>query len=108
MPAYLISFPASAMQVSDEDLPEVSRDANEVIERAKEAGVYLFAGGIVDGVAPVMVSGDGTVAEGTYPQTKEFDGGFTVLDLPDRQAAIAWAARIATACRCAQEVREVV
>lgn len=108
MPAYLISFPASAMQVSDEDLPEVSRDANEVIESAKAAGVYLFAGGIVDGVAPVMVSGDGTVAEGTYPQTREFDGGLTVLDLPDRQAAIAWAARIATACRCAQEVREVV
>lgn len=107
MPTYLISFPASAMQVSEEELPQVSRDANEVIERAKEAGVYVYAGGIDADTAPVMVSADGTVAYDTYPQTKEFDGGLTVLELPDRQAALEWAARIATACRCAQEVREV-
>lgn len=107
MPVYLISFPGSAMKVSEEDLPQVSRDANEVIERAKEAGVYLFAGGIVEDVAPVMVAGDGTVTAGTYPETTNFDGGLTALELPDREAAIEWAARIAKACRCAQEVREV-
>ena len=107
MTAYLISFPASAMQVSEEDLPEVGRAANEVIERAKEAGVYLFAGGISTDPAPVLVAGDGTVSSTTYPQTREFDGGFTVLELPDREAALEWAARIAVACRCAQEVREI-
>jgi hypothetical protein len=104
---YLISFPASAMQVSAEDLPHVSRDANEVIERAKEAGVYVFAAGISTEVPPVMVDADGSVTEGTYPQTNDFDGGLTVLELPDREAALEWAARIAKACRCAQEVREV-
>ena len=39
-------------------------------------------------------------------QTAELDGGWTVLDLPSREAALEWAAKFATACRCAQEVRE--
>ena len=34
------------------------------------------------------------------------DGGLTVLELPSREEAIAWAARIAEACRCDQELRE--
>ena len=57
-------------------------------------------------VDPVMVAGDRTITAGTYPQTKEFDGGFTVLDAPSREVALEWAAKIAAACRCAQEVRE--
>jgi YCII-related domain len=48
----------------------------------------------------------GTITAGTYPQTKEFNGGFTVLDVPSREAALEWAAKIAAACRCAQEIRE--
>ena len=37
---------------------------------------------------------------------RKLDGGFAVLDCPSREAAEEWAARIAAACRCAQEVRE--
>ena len=33
------------------------------------------------------------------------DGGFTVLELPSREEAVAWAARIAKACRCNHELR---
>ena len=33
-------------------------------------------------------------------------GGFTVLDTPSREAALEWTAKIAAACRCAQEIRE--
>lgn len=106
MKKYLISFPASAMQVSAEDLPAVSQDSHEAIREAKAAGVYVFGGGINSEVAPLMVAADGTGTHETYPQTKEFDGGFCVLQLPSREAAIQWAARLAKACRCAQELRE--
>jgi hypothetical protein len=37
---------------------------------------------------------------------KELDGGFCVLELPSREAAVQWAAKIAKACRCSQELRE--
>lgn len=106
MTKYLISFPASAMNVPHDDMAAVGEAARTVIREAKAAGVYVFGGGINDDVAPVMVAADGAVTNDTYPQTKQFDGGFCVLELPSREAAIHWAAKIATACRCAQELRE--
>ena len=42
---------------------------------------------------------DGTVTDGPYPRTKELSGGFTVVDVPTRDAALEWAAKIAVACR---------
>ena len=106
MMKYLISFPAKAMEVPAEDLAAVGEAARQVIRDAKAAGVYVFGGGINADVAPHMVAADGTVTSETYPQTKEFDGGFCVLDLPSREAAVQWAAKIAKACRCSQELRE--
>lgn len=106
MTKYLISFPASAMNVSDEELSAVGEAARTVIREAKVAGVYVFGGGINEEVTPLMVAPDGSSTEETYPQTKEFNGGFCVLDLPSRESAIKWAAKIAKACRCSQELRE--
>ena len=52
-----------------------------------------------------MVDGVRTVSEDTYPQTAQLAGGYSVLELPSYDAALEWAAKIAAACRCAQEVR---
>ncbi len=106
MTKYLISFPAPAMVVPEENLVEVGEAARAVIREAKHAGVYVFGGGINEAVAPLMVAADGAVTNATYPQTREFNGGFCVLELPSREAAIQWAAKIARACRCSQELRE--
>jgi len=105
MAKYLISFPSAAMVVPDGELEAVGRDAHAVIDAAKAAGVYVFGGGIDESVPPVLVDADGAVAEGGYPWAPSLDGGFTVLELPSHDEAIAWAARIAKACRCAQELR---
>jgi hypothetical protein len=105
MPKFLISFPGAAMAVPDHERESAGRDAHAVIEAAKAAGVYVFAGGIDASVPPVLVSADGGVAAGGYPWAPALDGGFTVLELPSREQAVAWAARLAKACRCAQELR---
>lgn len=105
MAKYLISFPAAAMVVPEGEWDAVVRDSHAVIEEAKAAGVYVFGGGIDDSVPPVLVSAAGTAAEGGYPWAPPLDGGFTVLELPTREEAVAWAARIAKACRCDQELR---
>lgn len=105
MTKFLISFPASAMNVAAEDMSAVSAASRAVIRDAKAAGVYVFGGGINSEVASTMVAADGRCTTGTYPQTKEFDGGFCVLELPSRDEAVQWAARLASACRCAQELR---
>ncbi|MRX10474.1 transcription initiation protein [Pseudoduganella sp. FT25W] len=105
MSKYLISFPSAAMDVPDGELEEVGRAAHAVVEAAKAAGVYVFAGGINESVPPALVAADGTVTEGGYPWAPTLNGGFTVLELPSREEAVAWAARMAQACRCAQELR---
>lgn len=105
MAKYLISFPSAAMVVPEGELDSVGRAAHAVIEEAKAAGVYVFAGGIDESARPVLVAADGAVVEGGYPWAPELDGGFTVLELPSRDEAVAWAARIAKACRCDQELR---
>ena len=107
MTTYLITFPGEAMDLSDDELADAGRDANAVIEEAKAAGVYVFAGGILENVDPVLVAADGTVSGDIYPGSR-LTGGFTILELPDRAAAEEWSRRIAVACRCAQELREVM
>ena len=74
MTKYLISFPGPAMDVPTEEMAAVSEAAHGVIREAKEAGVYVFGGGINEEVAPLMVAAEGTVTNETYTQTKEFDG----------------------------------
>ena len=105
MAKYLISFPSAAMIVPEGELEAVGRAAHAVIDEAKAAGVYVFAGGIDEHVPPVLVSSDGSVAEGGYSWAPPLNGGFTVLELPSREEAVAWAAQIAKACRCEQELR---
>ena len=106
MSKYLISFPAPAMDVPAEDMPAVSAASHAVIREAKAAGVYVFGGGINEHAAPLLVAADGSTTNETYPQTREFNGGFCVLELPTRAAAVQWAAKLAAACRCPQELRE--
>jgi hypothetical protein len=105
MAKYLISFPSAAMVVPDGEWEAVVRDSHTVIDDAKTAGVYVFGGGIDEDVPPVLVSANGAVVEGGYPWAPPLDGGFTVLELPSRVEAVEWAARIAKACRCDQELR---
>ena len=105
MAKYLISFPSAAMVVPDGEWETVGRDAHAVIDEAMAAAVYVFGGGIDESVPPALVSADGAVAKGGYPWAPPLTGGFTVLELASREEAVAWAARIAKACRCNQELR---
>ncbi len=93
------------MIVHEDEMDAVSRDSHAVIEEAKAAGVYVFGGGIDESVPPVLVAADGTYAAGGYPWAPPLNGGFAVLEIPSREEAIAWAARLAKACRCQQELR---
>jgi hypothetical protein len=106
MTRYLISFPDGAMDhIPEEEMPDVAKAAHAVVQDALNAGVYLFAGGL-EFQRPSIVATDGTVTDGPDPQAKDLSGGFTVIEVPTREAALEWAAKIAVACRCAQEVRE--
>jgi hypothetical protein len=101
MTSYLISFGAHAMDhIPGEDMPAVARAAHAVCQEAINAGVFVCAGGLENQRASIVAT-DGTVTGGPYPEAV---GGFTIVEVPSREEALAWAAKIAVACRCAQEV----
>jgi hypothetical protein len=108
MTQYLISFDEGAMTFPAEELADVAEAGHAVIQAANDAGVFVFSGGLKSHEEVSVVGTDGTITDGPYPQCKAYVGGFTVLDVPSREDALEWAAKIAVACRCAQEVREFV
>jgi hypothetical protein len=103
---YLISFDDGAMAFPEEELLDVAEAAHAVVQEAMDAGVWVFGGGLYSDEELSVVAPDGTVTDGPYPESKAYVGGFSVVDVPSRAEALEWAAKIAVACRCAQEVRE--
>jgi hypothetical protein len=104
---YLISFDDGTMIFPEEDLPDVAEASHQVVYAAKDAGVWIFGGGLLSQRASIAAP-DGTITAGPYPETKAVIGGFSIIDVPSREEALAWAAKFAVACRCAQEVREIM
>jgi hypothetical protein len=82
----------------------VAEAAHAVVQETMDAGVWVFAGGLHRHEEVSVVATDGTLTNG--PESKAYIGGFTILDVPSREEALEWAAKIAVACCCAQEVRE--
>jgi len=105
---YLISFDDGAMaHIPDGEWPAVGEAAHAVVREAKAAGVWIHGGGVERQRASIVAI-DGTVTEGPSPETKAVLGGFSIIQVPGRAQAHEWAAKIAVACRCAQEVRELM
>ena len=105
---YLISFDDGSMDhIPDEDWPSVGEAAHKVLRDAKAAGVWIFGCGIQRQQSTIVAT-DGTITAGPVPETKAVVGGFSIIEVSSREEAHAWAARFATACRCAQEVREIM
>ncbi len=82
--------------------------AAAVVAEMKAAGAYVFAGGLEED-SPVYnadpTSGTVLITDGPYVETKEFLGGFAVVDVADDEAAKTWAGKLAQACGWPQEVR---
>ena len=108
MTQYLIAFDDGDMIFPEEDLPDVAKAAQAVVQEAREAGVWVFGAGLEHHEVVSVVATDGTVTDGPYPESKEHLGGFAIVDVPSREAALEWAAKIAVACRCAQQVFELL
>ncbi len=65
-------------------------------EALQAAGVFVGGAGLESPNAATTVSvrdGKRHVQDGPYAETKEFLGGFGIIDVPDLDAALEWAAR---------------
>ncbi len=108
MPQYIISFDEGAMTFPMSELADVSDAAHGVVREAQAAGAWVFGAGLTDHEQASIVSTNGDVKNGGHVANKQYLGGFAVVDVSSRDEAVMWAAKIAVACRCAQEVRELL
>lgn len=72
------------------------------------SGSWVFAGGLHEPSSATVVRGtdsDPIITDGPFAETKEQLGGFWIIEVPDLDAAIEWAAKGSTACMGPVEVR---
>ena len=109
MRQYLLSVyqpdgPAPAPEV----LERISADLDILNRELREAGAWVFAGGLhPPSTATVVRVTDGEVlcTDGPFTEGKEHIGGFTIVRAPDLDAALAWGRRLAEATTLPIEVR---
>jgi hypothetical protein len=93
---------------SPQDMEQSYRDVEAVNVQLREAGAWVFAGGLhLASTATVVRVQDGEVltTDGPFAETKEQLGGFWVIKAADLDAALAWSVKAAAACRGPVEVR---
>jgi hypothetical protein len=77
-------------------------------ETLRAAGIFVGGAGLQSPQTATTVSvrdGKRHVHDGPYAETKEFLGGFAIIDVPNLDAALEWAARHPAASDSSVEVR---
>ncbi len=106
---YLIAFNDEwVREHTAEELRAKSAAGRAVLEDMETAGVFVFGNGGIDASTVVCSveakEGKPLFIDGPYAETKEHLGGFTVVSVPDDDAARYWAGRLAVALDWPQEV----
>ena len=89
-------------------IQQMYADVERFNRQVKAEGAWVFAGGLhPPSTATVVQVRDGEVVttDGPFAETKEYLGGFWVIQAPDLDAALRYAARGSEACRAPVEVR---
>jgi hypothetical protein len=109
MTQYLLSiYQPDGPAPEPEALQLVMRDVDRVDQEMKDAGVWVFAGGLFPPSTATVVTpkADETlVTDGPYLEGKEHLGGLTVIEVPDLDAALDWGRRLSAATTLPVEVR---
>jgi hypothetical protein len=113
MAQYLLSVitPTEGIQPDAEALAAIMAEVAAVRSAMISAGVWVFAGGLdAPSTATVVRAADHPEAgllltDGPFIEGKEYVGGFTIIDVPDLDAALVWGGRTTTAIGLPIEVR---
>ena len=93
---------------SGEDVQRAFEDVDRFNTELQQAGVWVFAGGLMPRETSTTVDNTGAeaiVTDGPFAETKEWLGGFWIIEAPDLDAALAWARKGSAACQGPVEVR---
>ncbi|HEX3589821.1 MAG TPA: YciI family protein [Pseudonocardiaceae bacterium] len=110
MTQYLLAVHSSeeAFERSPEETREAYADTDVFNDKLRDAGAFVFAGGLRSAESATVVrrSGDDfMITDGPYTETKEHLGGFWVITAADLDEALDWARQASAACREPVEIR---
>jgi hypothetical protein len=112
MPQYMLSVHHDGTEdfdsIPQEELKQMFADVDAFNDEVREAGKWVFAGGLEPIAATTLVDGTGespVITDGPFSESKEYLGGFWVITAADLDDALDWAARGSKACRGKVEVR---
>lgn len=110
MKQYLLSIyqPGDGTPPPPEVLDPIMRKVYALRDEMKAAGALIFTGGLhPPSTATVLHAkgGEMLVTDGPYIEGKEHLGGFTIIQAPDLDAALAWGRKLAEAVTLPIEVR---
>jgi hypothetical protein len=91
-----------------EEMQPVFDAVDRVNKKMQDEGAWVFAGGLMPIAQATTVDNTGDapiVTDGPYAESKEYLGGFWVIQAPDLDAALSWAKEASAACRGKVEVR---
>ena len=91
-----------------EDFEQVVVETNALQAELKASGEFVSAYGVGDQVLAkqvTLVDGAPVVTDGPYLETKEWIGGFWIIEASDLDAALKWAVEGSAACEAKVEVR---
>jgi hypothetical protein len=112
MPQYLLSVwfdePYDDLDLSAPETERQMARTAELTAEMERAGVWVFVAGLPSNSSATVVraaGGDVSMTDGPYAETKEQMAGFWVIEAPDLDAALDWAAKASAACERPIEVR---
>ena len=110
MNQYLLSicYPAGAVPPSPEAVRAIMQDVDRVRQEMKDAGVWVFAGGLHAPETATVVrvkNGDVLTTDGPFIESKEQIGGICVVKAADLDEALKWGAKMSRAVTVPVEVR---
>ena len=91
-----------------EEMQPVFEAVDRFNQKVRDAGAWVFAGGLTPIAQATTVDGTGDtpiVTDGPYAESKEYLGGFWVIQAADLDEALRWATEGSAACRGKVEVR---
>jgi len=108
VPQYVLNVIEPGGTEPPDNLDEIMRDVGAVDREMREAGAWVFAGGLHPPSAATTLRPQGDdvlTVDGPFAEGKEHIGGFSIVEADDLDAALEWGRKLSRATTLPIEVR---
>jgi hypothetical protein len=113
MPQYLLSVwhdePYDDVDFNSPDMQRIGPKVDALNQELQQTGAWVFGTGLRPASSATVLrsstTGDVSMTDGPYAETKEQMGGFWIIEAADLDGALEWAGKATVACEGPVELR---